>query len=313
MKINHILVDMDPTNDVQPALSRAITLAKSFNASIELLLVVYNSSLMTQWFWNEKKLEDVKQHYLASQKRWLDTYVSEVVNANIPVSIDIKWYKPLYRCIINKAKQCNADLVIKSTHRHPAINKHLFTPNDWQLLKACPTPLLLTKAKTAPIYSHVLAAIDPTHSHGKPEGLDKVILDTTVELSETIGATPAVAHFYKPIEPELWQGIGDHSIYLGYGYSFVDHGDYLKQLREHHQKQFDTILEPYNFSDENKHLQPGAADQLLPEIVEDNDIDLLVLGTTYRTGLLGSTAEKILDKVSCDVMAVKPEGFELLD
>ncbi len=45
----------------------------------------------------------------------------------------------------------------------------------------------------------------------------------------------------------------------------------------------------------------------------ENRIDLLVLGTIGRSGiaglLMGNTAERILNKVECSVLAVKPEGF----
>jgi hypothetical protein len=39
-----------------------------------------------------------------------------------------------------------------------------------------------------------MAAIDPSHSHGKPEGLDKVILDAAtspVDMATGIGLSPA--------------------------------------------------------------------------------------------------------------------------
>ena len=311
MNIKHILVDMDPTNDQQPALTRAISIAKRFNATIELFLVVYNSSLMVQWFYDEEQLEKVKQEYLKSKQRWLDTFVSQVVDAKVPVTADVQWHKPIYEGIIQKVKQSNIDLVIKSTHRHPAINKIFFSPNDWQLLKTCPVPLLLAKQDSSKDFANVMAAIDPCQSHGKPEGLDKIILDTTTELSQVISATPHAAHCYEPIELNLWQGVGMN--YPGYGVALIEHGDYLEESRKHQNDRFDSILSNYTIADSNKHLVKGEPDKLLPEIVEDYDIDLLIMGTTYRTGLLGSTAEKILDSVHCDILAVKPEGFEHLD
>jgi len=40
-------------------------------------------------------------------------------------------------------------------------------------------------------------------------------------------------------------------------------------------------------------------------VVEEQKIDLIVMGTSYHSGLIGSTIEKILDEVNCDVMAVR--------
>ncbi len=311
MNIKHILVDMDPTSDKQPALSRAIDLAKKFNASIELFLVVYNNSLMLQWFLEEEQLERMKQSYLQSKQRWLDTFVSEVVDARIPVSIDVRWHKPIYEGIIQKVKDSNADLVIKSTHRHPKINKLFFSPNDWQLLKTCPVPLLLAKQDIPDGYNHVMAAIDPTQTFGKAEGLDKVILDTTTDLADILSATGHVCHCHEPVERQLWPSVGAND--PGLGLSFNDIDNLTNDLQNNLKKSFDDITENYPFDEENKHLVSGDAIDELPNIVDANKINLLVMGTTYHTGLLGSTVEKILDNVHCDIWAVKTEDFELIN
>ena len=312
MNINHILVDMDPTSDQQPALDKAITLAKRFNASIELFLVVYNSGIKNQWFLDSEQLEKIKQSYIKSQQRWLDTYVNEVVNAQLSVSADVRWHKPIYEAIIDKVKESNADLVIKSTHQHPTLSKVFFNPNDWQLLKACPVPLLLAKQRTNDNYDHIMAAIDPTQSHGKPEGLNKIIMDTTKAWSESLSASAHVAHCYESLELQMWQNIGiDSSAYgIGSGLTAEEYQNYKEQLDSRQTERFEKMIEASGFSEENKHLESGTAVEMLPELVNRNNIDLLVMGTTYRTGLLGSTVEKILDNVNCDILAVKPDGFE---
>ena len=49
----------------------------------------------------------------------------------------------------------------------------------------------------------------------------------------------------------------------------------------------------------------------LTELVHENGVDLLVLGSSYRSALdrllLGSTAETMLYQAPCDVLLVKPE------
>ncbi len=48
-------------------------------------------------------------------------------------------------------------------------------------------------------------------------------------------------------------------------------------------------------------------------LAKSQKIELLVMGTVCRTGvtgfLIGNTAEKVLNKVNCSVLTVKPEGF----
>jgi universal stress protein E len=52
---------------------------------------------------------------------------------------------------------------------------------------------------------------------------------------------------------------------------------------------------------------------MIREAVNHLDPDLLVMGTISRAGLagvlIGSTAERLLDRVDCSILAVKPEDF----
>ena len=57
----------------------------------------------------------------------------------------------------------------------------------------------------------------------------------------------------------------------------------------------------------------GNPRDVLPLYVEENQIDLISMGTVCRTGikgfLIGNTAESILAEVQCSVLALKPDGF----
>ena len=60
------------------------------------------------------------------------------------------------------------------------------------------------------------------------------------------------------------------------------------------------------------HLR-GKAKECIPSFVTDKNIDILVIGTVARTGIpgfiIGNTAENIVQKLSCSLMALKPQGF----
>jgi universal stress protein E len=57
----------------------------------------------------------------------------------------------------------------------------------------------------------------------------------------------------------------------------------------------------------------GDADQCILECVEQCHADLVILGTSSKTGtsglLPGSTVERLLPELKCSVLALKPEGF----
>jgi len=307
--IKKILVDLDPTKEEQPALKRGIYLAQKYRAKLTLFLVAYNRGLVSNLFFDSEQLEAAKQGFMNSQRRWLQTYQQSATDADVESEIDIVWAKPIYEAINLKAEQGNYDLVIKSTHRHPTINRIFFTPNDWQLLKTCTKPLILAKNKTGDRYTNVMAAIDPSHRHDHSADLDPKILRTVRELvSHTDGKAHAI-HCYDPITYQLWTDIG---MGMGAGMGPADftmgqdnYDLYLEQLKQSNEKEFRDAIDEVNFPGEHLHLEEGYPELVLPKAVKAHKIDLLVMGTSYHSGLIGSTIEKILDDVDCDVMAVK--------
>ena len=61
------------------------------------------------------------------------------------------------------------------------------------------------------------------------------------------------------------------------------------------------------------HVKSGSPDQCILDAVKEVNADLVVLGTSSKTGvsglLPGSTVERLLPELPCSVMAIKPEGF----
>ncbi|MFS1162379.1 universal stress protein [Aeromonas salmonicida] len=57
----------------------------------------------------------------------------------------------------------------------------------------------------------------------------------------------------------------------------------------------------------------GQAEHVIPQYVADHQIDILVMGTVARTGIsgffIGNTAENVVQKLECSLLALKPNGF----
>lgn len=60
----------------------------------------------------------------------------------------------------------------------------------------------------------------------------------------------------------------------------------------------------------------GAADAGILNAVREANVDLVILGTSSKTGvsglLPGSTVERLLPELKCSVLALKPEGFRTM-
>ena len=65
-----------------------------------------------------------------------------------------------------------------------------------------------------------------------------------------------------------------------------------------------------------RQVRVGAAFMEIIDYARENEIDLIVIGTHGRSGLMhilmGSVAERIVRKAPCPVLTVKPEGHQFV-
>ena len=149
----------------------------------------------------------MKDEYVASKFRWLETYLSDVAEQGLTVKLDVRWNNNFVEAVLEKSESSQADLVVKSTHQHPSFNKIFFTPSDWQLLQQSNAPLLLVKKQTRSHYQTIMAAVNPTNDESKEEGLDSSILQTSIGLTSLCEASIHICHCYQALGFELWQGM----------------------------------------------------------------------------------------------------------
>ena len=81
-----------------------------------------------------------------------------------------------------------------------------------------------------------------------------------------------------------------------------------------HREQLDALAQANDIDSENVHQLPGKTKEILPAFVRSNDMDLVVMGAIARWGLkraiIGSTAERVLDMLPCDVLIVRVSHTE---
>jgi universal stress protein E len=163
---------------------------------------------------------------------------------------------------------------------------------------------MLVQPRPGPVINRVLAALDPMHAWGKPESLDGTILEAARTVSGLYKAELHVGHAMEPLPALLEQHMGE-------GQDAVSEA--RREFMQTQQKALAAACEESGIDSAHVHQREGTPERVIPDIVGDVGADLLVLGTVNRRGLkravIGSTAEAILDRVACDVLAVKPDGF----
>jgi universal stress protein A len=101
------------------------------------------------------------------------------------------------------------------------------------------------------------------------------------------------------------------SVYMGvvpYGPVFVGMDEVEENLRAELLQKLDDIGEKFEIPEAHRHFLNGTPAREIHKFAEENETDLIVLGTHGQKGvqlLLGATANSVLHGAACDVLAVR--------
>lgn len=101
------------------------------------------------------------------------------------------------------------------------------------------------------------------------------------------------------------------SVYMGvvpYGPVFVGMDEVEENLKSELRQKLDDIGEQHGVAESCRHFLSGTPAREIHRFVDENDMELIVLGTHGQKGvqlLLGATANSVLHGSSCDVLAVR--------
>lgn len=303
-RIAGILVIVDPTVLEQPAVVKAYALAKRLGAAVELLACDTQYSREMRAAWKLRGIADAPLS--AGLKPLLDELAATFHAADIQVEKTIITGDPLHERVLAWTRDSPADLVMKDTHHHSLAKRTIITNSDWHLIRSCSTPLLLTKPSQWSKQPVIAAAVDPGHANDPATSLDHVILDTAASLALHFDSQLHAIHAYFPATVTM---LNVNGMSADVGVS----AEALAAEQEIRRAQIRRLTDEYRIGASHLHVDMGVAAECLPRMAAECHSDILVMGAVARSGLkrrvIGSTAERVLDRLPRDVLIVKSIDF----
>lgn len=297
---NHILVVADPTAKQQKALARAKELVSKQAAKVTLFLSIYDFSYEMTTMLSPEERTSMKNAVIQDREAWLQQLLDE---HQVQAQVKVIWHNRPYESIIKEVLSADYDLVIKGTHQHDVLKSVIFTPTDWHLLRKCPVSVLLVKEHAWPEQGKVLAAVSAgarDEAHGQ---LNAEIIKHASAMSQVLNAQTHLINAYPPTPMNIAVEIPE-----------FDPGEYNSNLKRHHQQAVAELADEFALSENNLHIFEGMPEDVIPRAAKELDAELLVMGTIGRSGisaaLIGNTAEHVIDNINCDLLALKPPGFQ---
>jgi universal stress protein E len=316
--LTNILYVLDQEAEQPCGLERAVALARGNQARLKVVSVIESLPAGAPLDGLDLTTDDLQAASLAESERRLSALV-EPLRDSVQIETEVLIGK-LFIEVIREVLRHEHDLVMKCVSDKEPMAA-LFGSADLQLLRQCPCPLWLGRPQDALNYRRVLAAVDvePLASpkeQTQQQALNAAILDLAAALATSEFAELHVVH--------VWNALGEPILRGGMiatpAETKID--AYLEAERRRHGQGLERALadlesrlgtETLSWLKPIRHLPKGSPREELPVLATRIDADILVLGTLGRTGvsglLIGNTAESVLQRINCAVLAVKPDGF----
>lgn len=193
------------------------------------------------------------------------------------------------------------DLLIVGSHKRHMLGRIMLGSTGNKLLRKCPCPVWVVSPHHSVNVRSVLVATDFTEA-------SDLAVELAKSLAERFGAQLHLLHAVEYPHMLTYKAINIPAEYLT---------DYRFQVYREAKREFDDMLARYGLtdavSDDHRHLVSAHPDNAILDVAESQNIDLVVMGSVGRSGLMGmlmgNTAESVLSKLKCSVLAVKPSGF----
>lgn len=311
-RFKKILVVCQEDSQSELAVEQARVLAKANDAHITLINVVnFDDGELADILANacNRSSMDIETQLFDYHRRRLNHLADPLRAENISVASSLLIGIPFVE-IIRAVLRENYDLIIKGSHPAKSNHRTLYPGLDMHLMRKCPCPVWITKTVMADGHPQILAAVDPEH-HGNTEAdnLNCTIIDISTSLCANIGGELHAVH--------AWHLQEEHALLNSslMKTSAIEIRKIRKDKRARSAKALLELMVRYEDGPTtlNQHLLCGEPGHIISKFVKKNKVNLLVMGTVSRTDIsglfIGNTAEKILSRIRCSVLAVKPPDF----
>jgi universal stress protein E len=274
-----ITVVVDPQQKSHPALQKAAALATRSGARLTLL----NTFVLPQPMADVARISarEIVKAALQDRRRQLEKLAAGLRRRGLRVTCVVEWDYPQHEAVVRHVLATRPDLLVAETAHHSRIARWILSNTDWELIRSCPCPLWLVRGGRLPTKPRLLVAVDPGHEQAGRSRLDARLLEAARQLVDYIGGTIGIVHADDPRNSQI---------------------DAVERLGKRHE-----------VAPALRYVIPGESTRVLPAVVAKTGADILLLGAVSRSRLgqpfIGTTAERLIDRVECDVFVVNPVGY----
>ncbi|MFU8817199.1 MAG: universal stress protein [Pseudomonadales bacterium] len=293
--IDNILVVLgDDPDEASPVLDKARVLASATSAKVHVVRIVYEGIADL----NASAIDaatDLKTFILQAEEAVTEDMVEPLRQQLADLETATLWNPRSWEGILHAAERADADLIIKAAARRSRFGELVRTPDDWNLLRAAPVPVMLVKPQAwveQPVLLCALDAFDEGH-----DDLNRALLRDSAALATVLGGELHLVVAYPLFE--RWVGE------LG---GLRDYDEIRREVETEIKNRVMGLAADAGVSYERLYADEGPVEHVIGTLADNLHAELVVVGTHARQGLkgmlLGNTSERLVHHLTTDVLTI---------
>jgi universal stress protein E len=295
----NILVVVDSSVERHAELERARKLVDQTDAKLHLVDVVKDLSLTLRLL--SKDHTQLQQSLVAEKQESLNALVAHCKSHGIDATGEVLEGQSSL-VTVKAAQKFGADLIIRPSKGVRSLELGPLGSSAQKLIRGLPCPVWLTQADHEPNYKTILAAVDATPHDTAHAALNHRILQTGLELAKQERCKLMIVYVWNLHGSEM----------LKNRLAVEEYEQLIEHNRKQHLASFEKLLAAFELhaTGPNTRMIEGEPSTAIPQLCEAEQADLLICGTVARRGitglLVGNTAERIINRCNCSVLALTP-------
>jgi nucleotide-binding universal stress UspA family protein len=299
ISLSSVLVDVDALAEDQSALAQARDLAARCGARLRIVDVLPWVPSSARHF----VTADFEQELVEHRTERLQSLASGVFG--VEVTTELLRGRPA-TALIRDVLAAGHDLLVRSHARDLADQPKPYGAVDMELLRLCPCPVWLIGRRPSPHTPwRLVAAINPNPDDATEQQLNVTVVEWALMLRDITGAALTLLHAWTVFGGSVLRSRLPEHEFL----------EYIESARRASQDAMAAFTKPLadRLNGVPIQLVQGEPERAISHFVDENGVDLVVMGTVARSGIpglvMGNTAERVLQRLRGSVLAVKPPGF----
>ncbi len=295
----NILVVVDAAQPKHPELQRAMKLAQHGGVKLHLIDIVKDASLTVRLL--SRDYLHIHELLVKEKREQLQALVDQCKAHGIEAEGEIL-EGVSSRETLAAAARIEADLIVRATKGAKSLQTGNLGMSSLKLIQRLPCAMWLSDEAHEPECKKIIATVDASPHDDAHRQLNDRIMQVATSLTTRERSKLLVCYVWSLYGADM----------LRHRLPASEFESLLELNRRQHRESFEQLLSRYNLHADGPaaRLLEGEPSQAIPELCESEQADLLICGTVARRGIpglfLGNTAERIVNRVGCSILAVTP-------